>query len=78
MNILKHPIYKAICDLCRELEKLPASVQQTKIVVMASNLEQPADQLYDELQDALSRLDPAVLARTKSVRTAEGRRYKKR
>jgi hypothetical protein len=49
MNILKHPIYKAIYDLCLEIEKLPASEQATKLVTMASALEQPADMLYSQI-----------------------------
>lgn len=53
MNILKHTIHKAIYDLCSEIEKLPASDQQTKVVVMASNLHEPADKLVDALRDAL-------------------------
>lgn len=53
MNIQKHSIYKAIYDLCAEIEKLPASVQQTKVVMMAGNLEKNADQLVDALRDAL-------------------------
>lgn len=47
MNILKHPIYKAIYDLCHAIEELPASEQQTKIVMMASALEKPADDLFN-------------------------------
>lgn len=53
MNIQKHSIYKAIYDLCGEIEKLPASQQQTKVVMMAGNLEKNADQLVDALRDAL-------------------------
>lgn len=53
MDILKHSIHKAIYDLCVEIEKLPASEQQTKVVVMASNLHAKADQLVDALRDAL-------------------------
>lgn len=45
MNILEHPIYQNIYDLCQEIEKLPASEQATKVVVMASALEQPAAKL---------------------------------
>lgn len=51
MNILEHPIYKDIYDLCQEIEKLPASEQETKCVVMASNLEKPAAQLVDTLRE---------------------------
>ncbi len=58
MNILKHTIYKAIYDLCHEIEKLPASEQQTKVVVMAGNLERNADQLVDALRDAISTYGP--------------------
>jgi hypothetical protein len=45
MNILEHPIYKHIYELCSEIEKLPASEQQTKVVVMAGNLEIPVREL---------------------------------
>lgn len=58
MNILKHTIYKAIYDLCLEIEKLPASEQQTKVVVMAGNLERNADKLVDALRDAISAYGP--------------------
>ena len=51
MNILEHPIYKDIYDLCQEIEKLPASEQETKCVVMASNLEKPAAQLVGTLRE---------------------------
>lgn len=54
MNIQKHTIHKAIYDLCLEIEKLPASEQQTKCVVMASNLHVAADQLLDALRDMLT------------------------
>lgn len=49
MNILEHPIYKAIYDLCQEIENLPASELQTKIVVMASDLGRQAKPLVDEV-----------------------------
>jgi hypothetical protein len=51
MNILEHPIYKDIYDLCQEIDKLPASEQETKCVVMASNLEKPAAQLVGTLRE---------------------------
>lgn len=51
MNILEHPIYKDIYDLCQEIEKLPASEQETKCVVMAGNLEKPAAQLVNTLRE---------------------------
>lgn len=54
MNILEHPIYKEIYDLCQEIEKLPASEQQTKVVVMASNLQYSAGKLIQALRDAVS------------------------
>jgi hypothetical protein len=54
MNILKHTIHIAIYDLCQEIEKLPASEQQTKIVTMASALHNNADKLVDALRDAIS------------------------
>ncbi len=50
MNIKEHPIYEAIYNLCQEIEKLPASEQQTKIVVMASALEQPTKNLISKLK----------------------------
>lgn len=53
MNILKHSIHKAIYELCREIENLPASKQQTDVLIMASNLHTNADQLVDALRDAL-------------------------
>jgi hypothetical protein len=54
MNIDEHPIQRAIYDLCLELEKLPASEEQTKVVVMAGNLSQPVSKLVTALKDALS------------------------
>jgi DNA (cytosine-5)-methyltransferase 1 len=42
MNITEHPIYKDIYELCLEIEELPASDQQTKVVTMAGELEKPA------------------------------------
>lgn len=61
MNINEHPIYKNIYDLCQEIEKLPASEQQTKVVTMASDLEKPAAKLLTALreikQTALSTTD---------------------
>jgi hypothetical protein len=48
MNINEHPIYKAIYELCQEIEKLPASEQQTKVVTMAGALEHPVRQLIEE------------------------------
>lgn len=53
MDILKHSIHKAIYDLCLEIENLPASDQQTKIVVMAGALHENADRLIDALRDAV-------------------------
>lgn len=54
MDILKHSIHKAIYDLCSEIEKLPASEQQTKIVVKASSLHVNAEILLDALRDMLT------------------------
>lgn len=65
MDINKHPIYKAIHDLCTEIEKLPASEQQTKVVTMASALEQPADLLFSQWQNAANRLDDCINASMK-------------
>lgn len=48
MQLDKHPIYQAIYDLCQEIEKLPASDQATKIVIMAGNLQYPADKILDD------------------------------
>lgn len=45
MNRNEHPIYKKIYDLCQEIEKLPASEQATKVVIMASDLEKPVAKL---------------------------------
>ena len=53
MDLRKHTIHKAIYDLVQEIEMLPASEQQTKIVVMAGGLHAKADQLIDALRDAL-------------------------
>jgi len=57
MNILAHPIYKDIYDLCQEIEKLPASEQATKVVVMASALENPADALLAKIKDLEKQVD---------------------
>jgi len=57
MNILAHPIYKDIYDLCQEIEKLPASEQATKVVVMASALEKPADALLAKIKDLEKQVD---------------------
>lgn len=61
MNILAHPIYQSIYDLCVEIEKLPASDQQTKVVVMASELEKPVAALIAE-KDRLARQAAAMRA----------------
>lgn len=50
MNIDQHPIHKSIYDLCLEIEKLPASEQATKVVVMASELHKPAASLFESLR----------------------------
>lgn len=34
-----HPMHKAIYDLMQEIEKLPASEQQTKVVTLAGELQ---------------------------------------
>ncbi len=39
MNLQEHPTHKAIYDLCQEIEKLPASDQQTKVVTLAAKLQ---------------------------------------
>jgi hypothetical protein len=61
MNINEHPIYKNIYDLCQEIEKLPASEQATKVVIMASDLEKPVAKLlwlFREIkQEALNMTD---------------------
>lgn len=54
MNIDEHSIHRAIYELCREIECLPASEQQTKIIVMASALHEPAHLLVQALKDAVS------------------------
>jgi hypothetical protein len=54
MDILKHTINRAIYDMCLEIEKLPASEQQTKVVVMASALHPKVERLIDALRDAIS------------------------
>jgi hypothetical protein len=51
MNILEHPIYKDIYDLCQEIEKLPASEQATKVVVMAGDLSKPAAKLVGTVRE---------------------------
>lgn len=50
MDINKHPIHRKIYDLCGEIEKLPASDQQTTVVIAASNLHKDADKLVDALR----------------------------
>lgn len=42
MNILEHPILFDIYNLCREIETLPPSELETKLVVMAAQLTDPA------------------------------------
>jgi hypothetical protein len=49
MNINEHPAYKAIYELCLEIEKLPASEQQTKVVIMAGDLNQIIKPMVDRL-----------------------------
>lgn len=51
MNLSEHPIYQNIYDLCVEIEKLPPSEQETKVVVMASDLEKPVAKLLNALQE---------------------------
>lgn len=48
MDITRHPLFKAIYDLCLEIETLPAAEHQTKLVTMASNLKKPAEMLYEK------------------------------
>ena len=65
MNINEHPIYKDIYDLCLEIEKLPASEQATKVVVMAVNLNKPAAALIErnrQLERELSEFKAALTA----------------
>jgi hypothetical protein len=62
MNINEHPLYKDIYDLCQEIEKLPASEQATKVVVMASNLERPVAQLLSlekKIKAAFPEIEPS-------------------
>ncbi len=49
MNIDKHPIHRSIYNLCLEIESLPASEQQTKVLLMASELHKTVDKLVDAL-----------------------------
>jgi len=62
MDINKHPIYRAIYELGCQIENLPASEQQTKLAVMCSNLQAPADLLYQRALEA-----EKEVARLKSV-----------
>lgn len=61
MNINTHPIYNEIHNLCQEIEKLPASDQATKVVVMASDLKRPISKLLSLVkeikQEALNMTD---------------------
>lgn len=66
MNINKHPIYKAIYDMCLEIEKLPASDQQTKVVTMAGALEKSADQLMSTIKDLERQVDRLETALVKA------------
>lgn len=52
MDITRHPLFKAIYDLCLEIETLPAAEHQTKLVTMASDLKKPAELLYSQWQDS--------------------------
>jgi hypothetical protein len=38
-HLYKHPFHRAISDLCVEIEQLPGSLQQTKVVTMAGDLQ---------------------------------------
>lgn len=60
MNINKHPLYKAIYDLCLEIETMSPSPLHTKLAVMASDLEKPADLLFAQWQNALDRLGESI------------------
>ena len=51
MNILEHPIYKEIYELCLEIEKFPASEHQTKVAIQASSLQQSAAKLVGSLRE---------------------------
>tara|TARA_R110000868_G_C10897238_1_gene764049 strand:+ start:1148 stop:1507 length:360 start_codon:yes stop_codon:yes gene_type:complete len=44
-HIDRHPMHKAIYDLCVEIEKLPASDQQTKCVIAAGELQNPVAEI---------------------------------
>ena len=52
MDINEHPICKAIYELCLEIEKLPASEQQTKVICMTGELQGPLSKLIQELREA--------------------------
>ena len=54
MNINEHPIYKQIYDLCQEIEKLPASEQATKVVIMAGDFEKPVAKLLSLFREIKS------------------------
>lgn len=54
MNIKDHHLLEAIHALCVEIEKLPASEQQTKVVLLASALLEPTNKLVLALKDAVS------------------------
>lgn len=38
-QLQSHPFHQAIYDLCQEIENLPASEQETKVVIMAGELQ---------------------------------------
>lgn len=47
-HIDRHPMHKEIYNLCVEIEKLPASEQQTKVVIAAGELQHGIAQLRAE------------------------------
>lgn len=50
MDINEHPLRRAIYELCLEIEKFPASEQQTKTLIAASDLQEGVTKLLQEKQ----------------------------
>jgi chromosome condensin MukBEF ATPase and DNA-binding subunit MukB len=62
MNILEHPIYREIYDLCQLIETLPASDLQTLIVGKTVALESPVRRILQEQHALKARLRQAEAA----------------
>jgi len=55
-QLYAHPFHQAIYDLCQEIEMLPASEQETKVVIMAGALQNRVAEMRAEASKQAKRL----------------------